>query len=66
MDFELGLTPPNKLIHKGVFSPDLNEYYYTISDPNFDRMDQAIILSGVLLLFQTAASDRGLPSHPIK
>ncbi len=43
IDFEPGLTPPNKLIHKGVFSPDLKEYYYTISDPNFDNFDVFVV-----------------------
>ena len=37
--FKENLTPKNKLIHKGIFSPNLQEYYYTISDKNFDDFE---------------------------
>jgi len=33
------LIPKDKLIHRGVFSPDFKEYYYTISDKGFERFD---------------------------
>jgi Tol biopolymer transport system component len=37
--FKQDLIPPNKLVHKGIFSPNLEEYYYTISDQNFEHFD---------------------------
>ncbi|CAM1372840.1 TolB family protein [Tenacibaculum xiamenense] len=43
IDFKYGLIPENKLIHKGAFSPNLQEYYYTISDKNFDNFDVHVI-----------------------
>jgi len=43
IDFRIDLIPESKLIHKGVFTPDLNEYYYTISDPNFSQFDVFVI-----------------------
>ncbi len=39
IEFKKELVPPNKLIHKGIFSPNLEEYYYTISDKNFEHFD---------------------------
>lgn len=41
--FKQSLTPQNKLIHKGIFSPDLQEYYYTISDTNFEKFEVLVI-----------------------
>lgn len=37
--FKPELIPKNQLIHRGVFSNDLNAYYFTISDTNFARFD---------------------------
>ncbi len=37
--YKSDLTPPNMLIHKGIFSPDLNEYYYTLSDKKFEQFN---------------------------
>ncbi len=39
IEFMQGLVPRNKLIHKGMFSPSLEEYYYTVSDINFEHFD---------------------------
>ncbi len=39
LPFNKELVPPGKLIHKGTFTPDLQRYYYTISDPNFTQFD---------------------------
>lgn len=39
IDFKQDLVPQNKLIHKGIFSPSLEEYYYTVSDKNFEHFD---------------------------
>jgi len=36
-EFKQNIVPVDKLIHKGTFSPDLKEYYYTISDYDFKR-----------------------------
>lgn len=41
--FMQSLTPKDMLIHKGVFSPDLKEYYYTISDKNFEKFEVFMI-----------------------
>lgn len=35
IDFKSELVPEGKIIHRGIFSPDLKEYYFTISDTNF-------------------------------
>jgi hypothetical protein len=43
LEFKQNLVPENKLVHKGVFSPDLKEYYYTISDKNFDNFEVSVI-----------------------
>jgi len=37
--FNTELVPNGMLIHSGIFSPDLEEYYFTISDKNFSRFD---------------------------
>ncbi|WP_338764414.1 hypothetical protein WAF17_21735 [Bernardetia sp. ABR2-2B] len=42
-EFRQDIIPQNMLIHKGVFSPDLEEYYYTISDTNFEQFDVYVI-----------------------
>lgn len=42
-EFKQDLVPENKLIHKGIFSTDLKEYYYTISDNNFEKFDVLVI-----------------------
>ena len=39
IEFKDGLIPENKMIHKGIFSPDLNEYYYILSDKNFEGFE---------------------------
>ncbi|WP_386133523.1 hypothetical protein [Winogradskyella aquimaris] len=33
------LIPDNGIIHRGIFSPDLKEYYYTLSDKNFENFN---------------------------
>lgn len=33
--FKLDLVPVGMLIHSGIFSPNLEQYYYTLSDQNF-------------------------------
>ncbi|MBC8753863.1 PD40 domain-containing protein [Kordia sp. YSTF-M3] len=43
IDFKQQLVPENKLIHKGIFSPDLDAYYYTISDQNFEQFNVYVI-----------------------
>ena len=43
LEFKQNIIPQNKLIHKGIFSPDLKEYYYTISDKNFEAFEVYVI-----------------------
>jgi hypothetical protein len=35
LNFKKELVPNNKIIHRGVFSPNLEEYYFTVSDKAF-------------------------------
>jgi len=35
--FKSELIPSNQLAHAGVFTPDMNEYYYTLSNANFSQ-----------------------------
>ncbi|MCA6074482.1 TolB family protein [Fulvivirga sedimenti] len=37
------LVPDGQIIHKGILSPDMKEYYYTISDPSFENFDVYVI-----------------------
>jgi hypothetical protein len=39
LDFRPELIPHDMLIHKGMFSPDMKQYYYTISDKRFEKFD---------------------------
>lgn len=41
--FKAELIPENKIIHKGIFSPDFSEYYYTISDKDYNKFDVYVI-----------------------
>lgn len=43
IDFKQQLIPDNQLIHKGIFSPNLDAYYYTISDKNFEQFNVYVI-----------------------
>ncbi len=43
LQFMKFLTPPDKLIHKGVVNPEFTEYYYTISDKQFKQFDVYVI-----------------------
>ncbi|MDW3194265.1 MAG: hypothetical protein R8G66_17960 [Cytophagales bacterium] len=43
LTFKADLIPDGKLIHKGSFSPDLTEYYYTVSDKSYKRFDTYVI-----------------------
>ncbi|MFD2588745.1 MULTISPECIES: TolB family protein [Croceitalea] len=45
IDFKSELVPEGKIIHRGIFSPDLKEYYYTVSDTNFGNFQVYIIHS---------------------
>ncbi|MEM8508455.1 MAG: hypothetical protein AAF717_11525 [Bacteroidota bacterium] len=37
--FNNAILPDNTIIHKGIFSPDLKTYYYTVSDKDFTNFD---------------------------
>ncbi len=43
IDFMQQLVPEHQLIHKGIFSPNLDAYYYTISDQNFAQFNVYVI-----------------------
>ncbi|MEM9934162.1 MAG: hypothetical protein AAF824_11135 [Bacteroidota bacterium] len=43
MEFKADLIPSDKLIHRGIVSPDLSAYYYTLSDTNFEQFDVYVI-----------------------
>ncbi|MTI39652.1 TolB family protein [Fulvivirga lutimaris] len=43
IEFKQELVPQGKLIHRGIFAPNLEEYYYTISDKNFEQFDVYVI-----------------------
>ena len=43
IEFMSHLVPDDKIIHKGIFSPDFNEYYYTLSDKEFKKFDVYVI-----------------------
>nr|WP_298994989.1 hypothetical protein [uncultured Allomuricauda sp.] len=43
MEFRPDLTPIKRIIHKGTFSPDLKEYYFTISDTDFKNFKVLMI-----------------------
>ncbi|MFY7670409.1 hypothetical protein ACOSP6_04925 [Tenacibaculum sp. MEBiC06402] len=38
-EFKNEIVPNGMIIHKGVFSPDFEEYYYTLSDEKFQNFD---------------------------
>jgi len=42
LPYNIELIPEGKLIHSGIFSPDLSEYFFTISDKNFQQFDVLI------------------------
>ena len=39
VNFMEELIPKQKIVHRGVFSPDLTEYYYTISGKDFKQFE---------------------------
>ncbi|MCS5491039.1 hypothetical protein [Algoriphagus limi] len=39
IEFKPWEIPNDKFIHKGTFNPGLNEYYFTVSDKQFERFD---------------------------
>ena len=43
IEFQHNLIPKDKIIHKGIFSADLEAYYFTISDKNFQKFDVFLI-----------------------
>ncbi len=71
IEFKKNLTPQNKLIHKGMFAPNLKDYYYTISDKNFERFDVYVITknNGIWskpkkAFFNSRYSDHGMSFSP--
>ncbi|NER12802.1 hypothetical protein GWK08_05080 [Leptobacterium flavescens] len=41
--FKEDLIPDDKIIHKGILSPDLQQYYYTLSEKDYSRFDVMMI-----------------------
>lgn len=37
------IVPSDKLIHKGMFNPQLNEYYFTLSDKHYKQFDVYVV-----------------------
>ena len=37
--FRESLVPNDKIIHKGIFSPDMKQFFYTVSDKNFENFN---------------------------
>jgi Tol biopolymer transport system component len=71
IEFKGNLTPNDKLIHKGIFSPDLEEYYYTLSDTDFEQFDVYMIkkLNGIWsnpqkAFFNSEYSEHGMAFSP--
>ncbi len=69
--FKTEIIPEHKLIHKGVFNPDLEEYYYTISDKNFQNFDVYVIKmkkknwsKPVRAFFNTSYNEHGMSFSP--
>ncbi len=69
--FKPDLTPSDKLIHKGTFSPDLQSYYYTLSDKGYQQFDTYVITrSGEQwtepkpAFFNSEFSDHGMSFSP--
>ncbi|MEM7575590.1 MAG: hypothetical protein AAF433_21990 [Bacteroidota bacterium] len=65
------LCPVDSLIHRGVFSPDLQEFYYVLSDRSFSRFDIYVIeqtragwTHPRLANFNSNYSDHGLSFSP--
>ena len=43
VEFKVVDVPDDKIIHKGIFSPDFKEYYYTVSDKGFEKFDVYVV-----------------------
>ncbi len=43
IDFKKELVPNDKIIHRGIFSPRMDEYYFTISDKDYTNFDVLVI-----------------------
>ena len=39
LDFKNEFIPQKKIIHRVIFSPTLEEYYFTISDKHYEKFD---------------------------
>jgi len=43
LPYKTGLISGGMLVHRGIFSPDLNEYYFTISDKQFQHFNVKVV-----------------------
>lgn len=71
LDFMPDLVPEGKLIHRGIFSPDFSEYYYTLSDKGFRQFDVYMIkkVNGAWskarqALFNSSYNEHGMSFSP--
>jgi len=65
------LVPENKLLHRGVFSPDMRKYFYTLSDRQFSHFDVYMvdIVEGIRsapreAFFNTGYNEHGMAFSP--
>ena len=71
LEFKIGTHHEDQLIHKGIFSPDFSEYYYTISNKTFEQFDVYVLskLNGKWsapkkAFFNSAFNDHGMCFSP--
>lgn len=69
--FQEHLTPKDKIIHKGIFSADFQQYYYTLSNKDFTQFDIYVIekVKGTWsapkkAFFNSAFDDHGMSFSP--
>lgn len=67
LDLGLIQIPEDMLVHRGVFSPDLNHFYYTLSPRDFSQFDMYVIdkkgsrwSKGRKASFNSGYSDHGM------
>lgn len=71
IEFMSHLIQNDKVIHKGSFNPRLNEYYYTISDKQFNQFDVYVVKKlnnkwsePEKAFFNSSFSDHGMSFSP--
>ena len=69
--YDAAIVAPDQLIHKGVFSPDMSEFYFVVSDPDFEQFDTYVRTKAdgrwsapMPASFNSEYSDHGLAFSP--